>query len=59
VPTSNGFTKRYELHYQLKKVENDEGVMFQQFGCLNFHARRYSSYQEQVDLQVNEGMILL
>jgi hypothetical protein len=41
VPTSDGFTKCYELHYQPKKVESDEGVMFQQFSCLNSHAKRY------------------
>jgi hypothetical protein len=41
VPTSKGFMKCCDLHYQPKKVESDEGVMFQQFGCLNFHARRY------------------
>jgi hypothetical protein len=33
--------KRYELHYQSKKVDVDEGVMFQQFGYVNFHMRRY------------------
>jgi hypothetical protein len=38
-PSSDGFVKRYELHYQPKKVEVDGGEKFQQFGCLNFHAR--------------------
>jgi hypothetical protein len=28
IPTSDGFTKRYELHYQSKKVDADEVVMF-------------------------------
>jgi hypothetical protein len=41
LPTSDGFMKLYELHYQPKKVGSDEGVMFQQFGCVNFHARCY------------------
>jgi hypothetical protein len=39
-PSSDDFAKRYELHYQPKKVEVDGGEKFQQFGCLNFHARR-------------------
>jgi hypothetical protein len=38
--SSDGFVKRYELHYQPKKVEIDGGEKFQQFGCLNFHERR-------------------
>jgi hypothetical protein len=29
VPTSDGFAKRYKLHYQPKKVDVDEGVMCQ------------------------------
>jgi hypothetical protein len=41
VPTSDGFVKCYEPHYQLKKVESEEGVMFQRFGCVNFHVRCY------------------
>jgi hypothetical protein len=41
VPSSNGFAKCYMLHYQQKKFEDDEGVMFQQFGCVNFHERHY------------------
>jgi hypothetical protein len=39
-PSSISFAKRYELHYQLKKVEVDGGEKFQQFSCLNFHVRR-------------------
>jgi hypothetical protein len=40
VPTSNAFVKRYELHYQPKKVEIPDGEMFTQYGYLNFHAKR-------------------
>jgi hypothetical protein len=40
VPSGNVFVKRYELHYQPKKVEIIEGDMFVQYGCLNFHAKR-------------------
>jgi hypothetical protein len=41
VPTSDGFAKSYELHYQPKKVEVDRATLFQQFGYMNFHAKRY------------------
>jgi hypothetical protein len=34
------FVKRYELHYQPKKVETPEGEMVTQYGCLNFHTKR-------------------
>jgi hypothetical protein len=40
MPSGDAFVKRYELHYQPKKVETDEGVLFVQYGCLNFHAKR-------------------
>jgi hypothetical protein len=38
---ADGFVKRYELHYQPKKVKIGEAVLDAQFGCLNFHAKRY------------------
>jgi hypothetical protein len=28
VPSGDAFMKRYELHYQSKKVEIDEGLLF-------------------------------
>jgi hypothetical protein len=40
VPSFNEFAKWYELHYQPKKIENNEGVLFAQYGCLNFCAKR-------------------
>jgi hypothetical protein len=39
-PSGNAFVKRYELHYEPKKVETAEGDMFAQDGCLNFNAKR-------------------
>jgi hypothetical protein len=39
-PSGNGFTKRYEMHYQPKKVDTDGIEKSEQFGCINFHARR-------------------
>jgi hypothetical protein len=39
-PSGNGFAKCYELHYQPKKVDADGVEKYQQFDCINFHARR-------------------
>jgi hypothetical protein len=38
-PSGDGFAKRYELHYEPKKIGGDEGDMYQQFGYINFHGR--------------------
>jgi hypothetical protein len=35
--------KRYELHYQPKTIETQEGDRITQYGCLNFHAKRDGS----------------
>jgi hypothetical protein len=40
VPSGDAFAKWYELHYQPKKIEIDEGTLFVQYSCLNFHAKR-------------------
>jgi lysyl-tRNA synthetase class I len=39
-PSDDSFVKRYELHYQSKKVDVDGVEKYQQFGCINFHARQ-------------------
>jgi hypothetical protein len=41
VASGDAFAKRYELHYQPKLVEIFEGILFAQYGYLNFHAERY------------------
>jgi hypothetical protein len=41
-PSGDGLAKRYELHYQLKKVGANGGEKYQLFGCINFHGRRGS-----------------
>jgi hypothetical protein len=41
-PSSEGFAKHYELHYQLKKVVVDSFQKFQQFGVINFLVKRGS-----------------
>jgi hypothetical protein len=38
-PSSNGFAKRYELHYQPKKVPVNGFMKFQQFNVINFHGK--------------------
>jgi hypothetical protein len=39
-PSKDDFAKRYELHYQPKKVAADGFEKFQQFGFINFHGKR-------------------
>jgi hypothetical protein len=43
VPSGNAFAKWCELHYQPKTVQTPEGDRIAQYGCLNFHAKRYGS----------------
>jgi hypothetical protein len=40
VSSAEGFTKRYELHYQLRKIEIDGAELLLQYDCLNFQAKR-------------------
>jgi hypothetical protein len=39
-PSNDGFARRYEVHYQPKKVVVDGFEWFQQFGVINFNARQ-------------------
>jgi hypothetical protein len=39
VPSADGFAKRYELHYQSRKMEVDRAEVQGQYRCLNFHAK--------------------
>jgi hypothetical protein len=41
-PRGDGFAKRYELHYQSKKVGANRCEKYYQFSCINFHGRRGS-----------------
>jgi hypothetical protein len=52
--STDGFVNHYELHYQPKKVEIDEGEKFQQFGCLNFHARCYQGGGVKLTLTIKK-----
>jgi hypothetical protein len=44
--------KRYDLHYQPKKMEVDVAILNAQFGCLNFHAKRYKNYRAKLTVHV-------
>jgi hypothetical protein len=35
IPSAEGFIKRYDLHYQLRKMEADGLEVQGQYGCLN------------------------
>jgi hypothetical protein len=41
IPSADGFAKRYELHYQPKKVTINGAEVHAQYGCINFHAKCY------------------
>jgi hypothetical protein len=42
IPSTEGLTKRYKLHYQPRKIEVDGVEVQGQYGCLNFQAKRGS-----------------
>jgi hypothetical protein len=43
MPSTNGFAKLYELHYQPKKMSvNKVKVLATQYGCINFHAKHHA-----------------
>jgi hypothetical protein len=41
ISSGDGFTKRYELHYQPKKMTVDGAEVLAQYGCINFDAKCY------------------
>jgi hypothetical protein len=52
IHSTDGFTKRYELHYQPKKMKIDEAILDAQFGCLNFHAKWYKGNGARLNIVV-------
>jgi hypothetical protein len=42
IPSTEGFTMRYELHYQSMKMDVDGAEVQGQYGCINFHVKRGS-----------------
>jgi hypothetical protein len=51
-PTSEDFSKRYELHYQTKKVQVGDKVLSTQFGYFNFHSKHYKDSEVKLTLVV-------
>jgi hypothetical protein len=52
VPTVDPFVKKYELHYQLKRVQVHDDTLDAQLGCLNFHVKRYKDNGPKLFLAV-------
>jgi hypothetical protein len=50
VPSASGFAKRYELHYQPKKMNVDKADMQVQYGCINFHTKHYEGHGAKLTL---------
>jgi hypothetical protein len=44
IPSTDGFTKRYELHFQPKKVVVNRAEVRAQYGCINFHTKHYGAH---------------
>jgi hypothetical protein len=51
VPSAKGFTKRYELHYQPRKMDVDGAEVQGQYGCINFH-EKHGSQQAKLTVVV-------
>jgi hypothetical protein len=41
IPSTDAFAKRYELHYQPKKMDVNGAEVQAQYRCINFHAKCY------------------
>jgi hypothetical protein len=52
IPSANVFVKRYELHYQTKKMTFDGAEVLVQFGCINFHAKYYGGQGARLTIAV-------
>jgi hypothetical protein len=52
VSSGDAFVKRYELHYQPKRMEVDGDIVYIHFGCLNFHAKRSKDGGPKMSLAV-------
>jgi hypothetical protein len=67
VPTTDGFMKPYELHYQPKKVDSDQRcdvsiVWLREFSCKTLPGqwgKGYLGHQKQMGYRMDEGMVLL
>jgi hypothetical protein len=41
IPSADGFAKRSKLHYEPRKMDVNRAEVQGQYGCINFHAKRY------------------
>jgi hypothetical protein len=58
VPSTDSFTKRYEFHYQSKKMTGDEAEVLVQYGCVNFCAKHYGGQGARLTVAVkNKGTV--
>jgi hypothetical protein len=55
VPFTDGFAKRYDLHYKPKRLEIDGAIVQAQLSRLNFHAKGYRGGGVKVD----QGVVLV
>jgi hypothetical protein len=49
---ADGSTKRYELHYQPKKMSVDGAEVLTQYGCINFHAKCYEGHGAKLTIAI-------
>jgi hypothetical protein len=54
IPSTDGFTKRYGLHYHPKKMSIDRNEVLAQYGCINFHAKHYRGHGAKLTLVVKK-----
>jgi hypothetical protein len=52
VPSADGFSKWYELHYQPKKMSVHRVEVLVQYGCINFHAKHYGGHGARLTVAV-------
>jgi hypothetical protein len=52
VPSADGFAKRWELHYQPKKMSVDGAEVLAHYGCINFHVKHYGGQGEKKTITV-------
>jgi hypothetical protein len=54
IPSTDGFTKRYELHFQPKKVVVNRAEVRAQYGCINFHTKHYGAHGAKLTVDIKK-----
>jgi hypothetical protein len=57
VLSAEGFAKRYELHYQPRKMDVDDVEMVGQYGCINFQAKRETQRSKLIVAVKNKWIV--